>query len=505
MHHNSALTDIIRRGRRRQIWLAAVTAISLGLALALAGAILLLFAGTEILSSYWVLLLALGGLAYGVYRERTRIPSSYAIAQQIDRQLDFHDALSTAHYFSRRGQGEAKKPEIIERQKQFAEELARSADVGRALPFRAPRTVYLNAALAVVACGMFGLRYGVERTLDLRPPLVRIAFDGFLGSRDIADAKKGQLPFNQDPRLDNGPAVDSQDSQSKNPNATDPALKAVENPDANSSDNAGDSKAKAKGSGAEHGDDPAASDGKQQPEDKADKGNSAGSKLSSDGNSDPGEQSGGAKNSNRSGSQGDSSSLADKLRDAFSNLLSKLKSQPKTSDGQQGNSQSANAQSGPRQNKTQDSAPQPANQEQAEANASGDSQGEQQQGGTQQPAQGKSQGNNNDHPNSPDGKNGIGNQDGDKTARDAAELAAMGKINEIIGKRAANLTGEVMVEVGSGKQQLKTQYSQTNATHVEAGGEINRDEIPLAYQQYVQQYFEQVRKLPSPKTKPADQ
>jgi hypothetical protein len=58
-----------------------------------------------------------------------------------------------------------------------------------------------------------------------------------------------------------------------------------------------------------------------------------------------------------------------------------------------------------------------------------------------------------------------------------------------------------MVEVASGKQQLKTQYSDRKATHVEAGGEINRDEVPLAYQQYVQQYFEEIRKLPVAKSK----
>ena len=75
----------------------------------------------------------------------------------------------------------------------------------------------------------------------------------------------------------------------------------------------------------------------------------------------------------------------------------------------------------------------------------------------------------------------------------------MGKISEIIGKRAASVTGEVMVEVASGKQQLKTQYSDRKAAHAEAGGEINRDEVPLAYQQYVQQYFEEIRKLPAAK------
>ena len=114
---------------------------------------------------------------------------------------------------------------------------------------------------------------------------------------------------------------------------------------------------------------------------------------------------------------------------------------------------------------------------------------------------GKSEARNSDQ-TTKDGKSGIGKQDGDKTAREAEQQAAMGKISEIIGKRAANVSGEVMVEVSSGKQQLKTQYSQRDAKHAEAGGEINRDEVPLAYQQYVQQYFEEIRKEPPAKAKP---
>ena len=43
---------------------------------------------------------------------------------------------------------------------------------------------------------------------------------------------------------------------------------------------------------------------------------------------------------------------------------------------------------------------------------------------------------------------------------------------------------------------------QKRAAHTEAGGEINRDEVPLAYQQYVQQYFEEIRKLPATPAKP---
>ena len=70
----------------------------------------------------------------------------------------------------------------------------------------------------------------------------------------------------------------------------------------------------------------------------------------------------------------------------------------------------------------------------------------------------------------------------------------MGKISEIIGKRSANVTGEISVEVPSNQQPLHTAYSQNNATHSDAGGEISRDEVPVIFQQYVQQYFEQVHK-----------
>ena len=73
------------------------------------------------------------------------------------------------------------------------------------------------------------------------------------------------------------------------------------------------------------------------------------------------------------------------------------------------------------------------------------------------------------------------------------------------GERSANVTGEVMVEVGSGKQQLKTPWAQRQATHAEAGSEIHRDEVPLMYQQFVQQYFEEIRKTPPASKNPSKQ
>jgi hypothetical protein len=70
----------------------------------------------------------------------------------------------------------------------------------------------------------------------------------------------------------------------------------------------------------------------------------------------------------------------------------------------------------------------------------------------------------------------------------------MGKISEIIGKRSANVSGEVTVEVQNGSQQLATPYANRSAAHGETSAEISRDEVPVALQTYVQQYFEQVRR-----------
>jgi hypothetical protein len=497
MLNRGALTDLVRRGRRRQACYFLVAAASQGTVVALGGAVFLLLVGTEIFHWYWLVLL----FAAGLYRSRIRLLSGYQITQEIDRRLELQDALSTAYYFAAHPDRSASPRELVESQKQTAEELARSADLGRGLPFRAPRTLYVNAALAVLACGVFGLRYGVERNLDLRPSLVRIAFDSFRSPRNIAEVKNGVRP--PDEQKEQGFTGDPANSKSENAATTQDQMKGsstIDDPSVNNPNRGADSRGQKKESPNEAKDAEENASGSPEKKDPAAASHENGgeSPTSPDGNSKADRQQDGGQDSNRAGDQSDSSSLADKLRNALSNLMAKLKTQPKSDQAQQkGGSQSSSAQAGKQRNQTKDGAPQSENSEQADASAGNQSQGEQQQGGTEQ-AQGKSQGNSADHPNSPDGKNGIGSQEGDKTAREAAEEAAMGKITELIGKRAAKLNGDVMVEVASGKQQLKTQYSAKDGRHADTGGEINRDEIPLAYQQYVQHYFEEIRKTPEP-------
>ena len=503
MGEHSALADLIGRGRRRQIAHLLIHSASFAAVLALGGSILLLVLGTQILNWYWLVLLFAGSLLAAAYRSRSQLLSRYQIAQSIDRQLGLQDALSTAFYFGEHPDRTVSPREFIERQRQVAEDLARSADVRQGVPFLTPRTLYVNAALVAVAFGMFGLRYGINRSLDLRPSLVRINFEGFLGGREVADAKRirGQRPLDgRDPG-----AADTAESKPGDLNSADPS-NTVDDSNLNNPDSGADPATKGTAKGNEPlppGNDPLDPGGKGQTSPPL---NDAGSpNASPDANSQSGKQQSGSKDSNPSAGSGDNSSLAEKMRDALANLLAKLKSQPQQGGGKSNEASQAGSQSAKKQGQSQDGESKSSpGQDQTDSNSEAQAQGDQQQGGSQQAAQGKSEGQSNNQPNSPDGKSGIGKQDGDKTAREAAELAAMGKISEIIGKRAANVTGEIMVEVASGKQQLKTQYSQRDASHADSGGEINRDEVPLAYQQYVQQYFAEIRKLPASKSKPAD-
>jgi hypothetical protein len=190
-----------------------------------------------------------------------------------------------------------------------------------------------------------------------------------------------------------------------------------------------------------------------------------------------------------------------KMRDAMSNLLSKLKSQSQQGGQQQNAAGQKGSQQGQQQAMRQKGNPAPG-QPKADGRNGGEMQGDNQ-GDPSQNAQegnGKSSQQSADRRGSPDAKSGIGRENGDKDLANAEQMAAMGKISEILGRRSQNVSGDITVEVNSGRQQLRTAYSQKNAGHIEAAGEIHRDEVPLVLQAYVQQYFEQIRKSgPKPK------
>jgi hypothetical protein len=488
LNDRSSLFELLSRARRRCFAHLLLDQSALAVTIGMGGAVVLLLAGTQILDWYWVALLAVASLGTGLYRLRKTIPSTYALAQRMDRRLSLADALSTATYFS---SSEARGDEAIrERQRQEAESIARTVDVNQGVPFKRPRYIFPAVGLAMVAFGLFALRYAVTGSLSLQPSLVRIAFDTFFASKpEMAKANQNKKPSDiKPPAMDPG-SPDAPTTQ--NDMAPDSVLDTVDVPDVNNPQATDQSKSAAK-EGSQT--DPA-NDQQGENQDKGDK-SAQGNDASQDGpqgdKSKDGKQN--AKQDSKQGSANENSSLMDKLRDAMANMMNKMKPQK---DGQQSPQNSQNGQG--QQNKSNQQKGQQAQNKSQSADADAQNDQNQNDGDKKQSAEARGNEKSTDKNASQDSKSGIGSSDGDKSAREAEQLAAMGKISEIIGKRAANVSGEVMVEVGSSKQQLKTPWAQRQAAHSEAGSEIHRDEVPLMYQQFVQQYFEEIRKTaPAP-------
>jgi hypothetical protein len=470
----SSLKQLLARARRREVSQLALDVTALSTGILMAGAIVLLLAGTEILNWYWLVLLFSASSAAGAYRLRKTISSRYALAQRIDRRMQLADELSTAFYFEENPRPD--RASVCERQREHAERVAGQVDVRVALPFKRSRFLMPAGILAMAALGMFAVRYLVVGSLDLGPSLVRIAYDSFFGNKAYEaenhtkrlrfDPATGQ-PNPDSPSLENDlkpdETLDAGQSQEGNADASDNAKEAAEGSNQSKEDG------KQNGENDKNaGNDPSQQNGKEQDKNDA----------------KDGDQNKNDKQDSKSGNN--NSSLMDKMRDAVSDLMNKLKS----NDKQEKSDKSQKSQAGDSKQKADKG--QQSQDQQSQNSSQQDQQG--QQGDEKQQSDASNDKKASDKSVSQDSKNGIGAQDGEKAIKEAAQLQAMGKITEILGKRSAQITGEVMVEVGSSKQQLKTPLASSDAKHAEAGSELHRDEVPLLYQPFVQQYFEEIRK-----------
>ena len=482
---------VIRRARQRYLANELLAQGAYAASAGMAGIILLLITGTQILDWRFLVAISACTLALGISRTLRRVPPAYVIAQLVDRRLLLADTLSTALFFA--GAEKRVSAAMRDGQRMQAERAAENADLERAVPFAMPRAIYALAVLGLVASGLFALRYGVSRTLDLRAPLARILMENFGAVPNEKEAALRKDPRTAKPDAPKPIGLTLPEGDPNSPQQLDPApdsaLDTVGVPDAvNDPLNQKDGKAKSESAGTQK------AEGEQG--DSTDGTDSASGESLSDGAE-------GAKEAGQKGAPSDgksspansdqNASLMAKLRDAMSSLLSKVRpqngsgSQQQSSAGQ--NAQKAGTQRGTqRQNGASSEGQQQQNgaQQSAEADSQMDAEGK-----DGQNAQAKGGGHSADQQASNQPGSGIGRQDGNKDAKLAEQLAAMGKISEIIGKRAANVTGEITVEVPSSQQQLHTPYSQTSVTHTDAGGDISRDEVPVIFQQYVQQYFEQ--------------
>ncbi|HEX4230117.1 MAG TPA: hypothetical protein VHZ07_15695 [Bryobacteraceae bacterium] len=473
----------------------AIEQLAMVITLMFGGGVLLLLLGTQILNWYWLALLGIAAIAMGAVRMILKRPARYQVAQRLDGRLGLHDSIATAWHLLTNEAGHENPAARF--QIDYAGKLAETVNAKRAFPFTGQRTWGLAGALAGLAFGLFAVRYLVQNSLNLEHPLITVhlepVFENLERRLSAANHNPNAPGFasteQTDPRKDatgqdDGKTQKSLDG-SHDPNGDRPAEAASANSAASNKQGPSDGK---KQDGKSDG-----SAGGQQ-ENKPGAGETASSQSNERTTNSPTTPNTREIAGNQQNQQ---PGLLDKMKDAMSTLLSKMRPNG-NSQNQQRNSQNKSSQDR-----------QTSQMSQAERDQHGQSQKSQDQQNSQDPnSQGEeqgqtaekaqaAQGHSSDRPsdkNGSDAHSGIGRQDGAKDLKEAQQEEAMGKLAEIFGKRSAVVSGDVMVETPSGKQQLKTDYSQRMGSHSDLGGEINRDEVPLIYQQYVREYMEQVRK-----------
>lgn len=449
MNLGSSLIRILTQARKRSVLHVLLDYLVLTATIVLGGVFVILLAGSAALSWLWLVVLAAGSLAAGLYLARKRFPSIYVVAQRIDERMKLADTLSTAAYFLESpGTTDAT---VREGQRRQAEHLAAAVDLKQALPLARPRAFYAAIVLAAAVAGILLMRYAVLGSLDSKAPLAQNAFPSIFGPPP--PQPNADKP-DDDGSTPNDPPGENKENTKNNDYAGEPP-ESMNTPTVTAPKDPGSQK-------ADQPDQPTDSKDKMEPQ------------TANDQSQDKQNQQEGKQEGKQDSKSSQEQSLMDKMRQALNDMLNKMKSQPNESaKNQKGDQQQSDQQNG--------------SDNQSEAKSSGDQgkQGSEAKDGSS--GQGKS---------SPQQQSGVGKSEGDKETKQAEALKAMGKISELIGKRAESVKGMVMVEVGTTKQQLKTQISQSEATHGEAGSEIHRDEVPPVYEDFVQQYFEQIRKAP---------
>ncbi len=475
---------LIRHARRRLFYNALLAQGANTASAALLAFILLLLLGAEVLDWQWLLLIPAAAAGAGFWLAQRRLPEPYRVAQLIDGRMALADTLSTALFF--RGPAASQvNAEVKRRQAEAAERMAETVDVRLAVPFTVPRTAYAMLALMLVASSLFALRYAVSRRLDLKPPLALLLQQSF--------GEKTQLAHNL-PRFD-PENMGPQDRDQDLAESQDPRTAADENADPDPTQESTEKQAagQSKKEGAKGQEQTGQQDGQQGGDDAKQGDESAGKEGQ---NGKQGSQSGKEGNSKQDGnsSASQNSSLVSKLKDALQNLLSRMNPKDSQAGGEPQSGDQQKQQGNGQQKGGKQQSAKGGQQKGGQPQSDSQSDGSQQSQNSEQ-AGDKGSGNSDAQQSSKQPGSGVGSQNGDKDIKQAQQLAAMGKISEIIGKRQQNISGETTVEVQSSTTQvLRTPYAQRGAQHTESNADISRDEIPAALQGYVEQYFEEVRK-----------
>lgn len=484
---------IIRSARRRRAYILALEEFGLALCFVLAGILLILVLGAQILDWYWLLLLAIIGVGLTACRVYFRRLSSYRIAQLLDSRLHLSDSLSTAWFLlseTPRRQNAAAGFQILR-----AEQLAARVNPSSIFRFRGGRAWAAAGALATVALGLFAIRYLVTSSLSIQQSIIPLHFGqaieqiesrlGLPGERERqpeAGRPRGQSPGQS--MHPNRQADPLGAQRSLQPGSTDPRELS---PDANEAEAQNTENSSQSAAGQARGRNAMSPAGQSSPDTQ-----SSQNPLSKNAPS----QQAGSNNDEPGSTDQTSQGLMNKMKEALSSLMAKLRP---NADGQSSNRDDQASQDQKKGDRVSAARDQKGNLQQSarndqtsqEQNAEGAMRGR-----TAEKTQ-TSQNQSSDEASSRKGANmhsGIGHTNGDKDIKNAEQLKAMGKLAEIIGRRSANLTGDITIETSSTNQQLRTQYSGRVGQHADLGGEINRDEIPVMYRAYVREYMQLVHK-----------
>ena len=431
--------------------------------------VVVIVVGSDALDWAWAAAIPLLIVALGVWGSWRGLPGAYGMAQLVDSRLGLHDLLSTATHFSSpciSGANQRMRSALCEKAS-LAAARVRPAD---AIPLRAPRAAIYSVALMVAVSGLLAVRYRLEARLDIRHPmapafkLARLLQDETKAARDKVSKLIEKLSTPDDGAL----------TQEKSAQETGkaPSTTNTESPVANQT---GDSRRK----GAEAGDSPAFDDSDQQNQGASDQAveqpNAQGTQTAS---SPHGSADRSASAGQRAGTSGESNSLLARMSNTVSNLLSAL-SPRSTNSGQPGmdgrSGRVEKAQNGTSKQQGQASRESNSGDSASEAAGAGAGQGEGTGSGVGQPEKGSG--------------SGAGQEDGNKAIRSAEQLAAMGKLSVLLGRRSESVSGSAAVEVLTTQNVLTTGYEKKKVAHRDVHASADRDEVPLELQKYVENYF----------------
>jgi hypothetical protein len=486
------IETLVRNAHRRCLALLCLEQGAVAASFVFAGCALILILGTQLLNWYWLVLLGGVGVAVAAIRVRRRMPTPYATAQTLDSRLVLYDSISTAWHLKQ-------NPELADTpagrvQLGQAETLAAEIDANSVFPVKLDRSWAFALALAALVLSLFSVRYLVQRNMNLSRALVPLHLERLTAAlrSEIGVAGKSAPT----PSLAGNEKSEAQ--QQTRTQGSDPRMN-----DVLGMKNPVEAPSKEGGAQGNNALDKSPGDGKSSPSEKtsgADNSPAASSTPSSK------DASNGDAKSTEKGDQSQASedqqndSLMSRMKDAVSSLMAKMKPDEASKSPQASSQNSAAPDQDQTQNENGQSQSQTSASQSAQAQTKSDAKSSEQAQATEMSQSGDSKNSgSSENKEGNQSKSGVGKQDGGKDVKLAQEREAMGKLAEIVGKRSRDLSGEMMVEVPSGRQQLKTSYTREVARHSDTGGEINRDEIPVALQPYVREYMELVRRPASGK------